>query len=454
MYRPLILTAIISMAAVSSAAHAAADWVSAVLDHPNLRVQNSSIEKQKWKILELEAEQGFDFDIKSAAHLPIAEGFDSSFSRVATYDPYLDLVFSASHTLYDFGASDSLIDAERTLQTRARLTFANAFERQTHALFSLVLQHQKAEQTMVIVNTGQDNIALVQKDLVRRFEAGLGTVADIRRTQLSQIDLQTQIIQLSNKMDEIKQLIDTDYGLAVADLVEDWHSIEPQLSLAPHIQEQGLRTSAISQDLQTSLRYQRNSINAQKKPKLIIDVNTTLYDVTRSLGNYRVAGEFRLTFPAFDSGYRSAKMASITHAISAEQQELAQVIQQKTLDLKTSRVQLDDLELREKEGTKKHNNLILQLNNMQLSLGKTANDHAGLANMHTQIASAEINLIGIASDMEQLTLDHVLLSEEIIQQFNVSSEQLPWANLIINRPRNIGFSGPSSAVNACTCRLF
>ena len=429
------------MAVASSAAHASADWVSAVLDHPNLRVQNSSIEKQKWKILELEAEQGFDFDIKSSAHLPIAEHFDSSFSRVATYDPYLDLVFSASHTLYDFGESDSLIDAERTLQTRARLTFANAFEQQTHALFSLVLQHQKAEKTMVIVNTAQDNIALVQKDLVKRFEAGLGTVADIRRTQLSQIDLETQIIQLSNKMDEIEHMINTDYGLAVADLVEDWHSIEPQLNLARHIQEQALRTSAISQDLQTSLRYQRNSVNAQKKPKLIIDVNTTLYDVTRSLGNYRVAGEFRLTFPAFDSGYRSAKMASITHAISAEQQALTQVIQQKILDLETNERQLDDLELREQEGTKKHKNLVLQLNNMKLALGKTANDHAGLANMHTQIASAEINLISIASDMEQLTLDHVLLSEQIIQQFNVSSEQLPWTNLIINHLRNIGFSG-------------
>jgi hypothetical protein len=43
--------------------------------------------------------------------------------------------------------------------------------------------------------------------------------------------------------------------------------------------------------------------------------------------------------------------------------------------------------------------------------------------------------------MEQLTLDHVLLSEQIIQQFNVSSEQLPWTNLIINHLRNIGFSG-------------
>tara|TARA_B110001469_G_scaffold24513_1_gene25143 strand:+ start:1067 stop:1423 length:357 start_codon:yes stop_codon:yes gene_type:complete len=118
-------------------------------------------------------------------------------------------------------------------------------------------------------------------------------------------------------------------------------------------------------------------------------------------------------------------MASITHAISAEQQALAKVIQQKNLDLKTSERQIEDLELREQEGTKKHNNLVLQLKNMKLSLGKTANDHASLANMYTQIASAEINLIGIASDMEQLTLDHVLLSEQIIQQFNVSYNQLP-----------------------------
>ena len=93
--------------------------------------------------------------------------------------------------------------------------------------------------------------------------------------------------------------------------------------------------------------------------------------------------------------------------------------------MKTSERQIEDLELREQEGTKKHNNLVLQLKNMKLSLGKTANDHASLANMYTQIASAEINLIGIASDMEQLTLDHVLLSEQIIQQFNVSYNQLP-----------------------------
>ena len=260
---------------------------------------------------------------------------------------------------------------------------------------------------------------------MRRFEAGLGTLADIRRTQLSQIDLETQITQLQNKVSAVENIVSSDYGLAIGSVVREWNNIEPQLQLTDSIAALNLRSSAISQGAQTSLRHQRSSIAAQKKPKLMVDVNTTLYDVTRGMSNYRVAGEFRLTFPAFDSGYRSAKMASISHAITAEQQTLEQLVQQKSLDLKTSKRQLDDLQLRQQEGMKKHNNLSLQLENMKLALGQTANDHAGLANLHTQMASAQIDLVSITSDMQQLLLDRVLLSEQIIQQFNVTSDQLP-----------------------------
>mgnify|MGYP000954020350 CR=1 FL=1 len=61
MFRPLLLTAIISITVTSSPVSANNDWVAAVLDHPSLRVQHSAIEKQQWKILELEAKKGFDF---------------------------------------------------------------------------------------------------------------------------------------------------------------------------------------------------------------------------------------------------------------------------------------------------------------------------------------------------------------------------------------------------------
>jgi hypothetical protein len=56
--------------------------------------------------------------------------------------------------------------------------------------------------------------------------------------------------------------------------------------------------------------------------------------------------------------------------------------------------------------------------------------------------------------MQQLLLDRVLLSEQIIQQFNVTSEQLPWTNLTTNRHPITGSLALLYVANAFTCRLF
>lgn len=425
MYRPLLLMVIITMTTLSSPIFADNGWVSAVLNHPNLRVPFSSIEKQQWKILEREAEKGFNLDISSSAHLPLIENFDPSFTRTAKHNPYLDLVFNASKTIYDFGEADSLINSERAHQTKARLAFANDFEKQTHNLFSLIIEYKKANQTLSLIQTAQANIELVQRDLTRRFESGLGTITDIRRTQLSQIDLETQATQMLNKINEVEHTISNNYGLDAPNLVHVWDGIQQQLKGITHIEQQQLRSSAISHGEKESLRHQRNSIGAQKKPKVSLNVKATLYDVTHSISNYQMTGALRLNFPAFDSGFRSAKMASITHSITAEQQALEQLIQQKTLDLKISARQLNDLELRHKKDIKKRANLNLQLNNMKLALGTTGNDHAGLATLYIDIVTTQVNLINITANMSQLSLDQVLLSEQIIQQFNVPFEKLP-----------------------------
>ena len=425
MYRPRLLMVIITLAASSTTTFADSDWVSAVLNHPNLRVPYSNIEKQQWKILELEAEKGFDLDVSSSAHLPLIENFDSSFTRAVKNSPYLDLVFNASKTVYDFGEADFLINSERAHQTRARLAFANDFEKQTHDLFSLIIQYKKANQALSLIQTAQANIELVQGDLTRRFESGLGTITDIRRTQLNQIDLETQATQMLNKINEVEHIISNNYGLDTADLVNIWDGIQQQFKRITNIEQQTLRSSAISHGAKESLRHQRNSIGAQKKPKLSLDVKATLYDVTRSISNYQMTGALRLNFPAFDSGYRSAKMASISHSITAEQQALEQLIQQKSLDLKRNERQLNDLELQHQEAIKKRANLNLQLNNMKLALGTTGNDHAGLAKLYIQIVATQMDLIDITSSTSQLSLDQVLLSEQIIQQFNVPFEKLP-----------------------------
>ena len=62
---------------------------------------------------------------------------------------------------------------------------------------------------------------------------------------------------------------------------------------------------------------------------------------------------------------------------------------------------------------------------MKLALGTTGNDHAGLATLYIDIVTTQVNLINITANMSQLLLDQVLLSEQIIQHFNVPFEKLP-----------------------------
>ena len=429
MPRPLtmatLITITVALAATSSVTHATSSWAEAVVNHPKLQVQHHAIEKQQWKILELEAQQGFDLDIKTQAHLPLAQHYTDSFTRASINDPYLDIVFSASQTLYDFGEASALINAERALQNKARAMFANGFEKQTHHLFSLAIQYQRAMQTVAVVNSARDAIAAVQGDLMQRFESGIGTITEIRRTQLSQINLDAQVSKLLNKIDDIETGLSHEYELPMDNLLAAWKAHEPQLKLVAWIDDNNLRSHTISQDAQAALRYQRDSIAAQKRPKLMANINTTLYDVTRSMSNYQIAGELRLSLPAFDSGYRDAKMASLNHAIITEQKAFLQISQQKSLDLRTSKHQLDGLETQQQKALQRSNNLALQLKNMNLALGSTNSDHAGLAQLHTQIASTEIDLINLQADTSQLLLDRVLLAEQIIHQFNVSATQLP-----------------------------
>jgi len=402
----------------------AANWVEAVAQHPSVQIQYSAIAQQRWKTLELEAKQGFDFNITSSGHLTLVENYDSNFSRASKQDPYLDMVFSASKTIYDFGQNQALINAQKALRDKAALNFATSFEDQTHKLFSLIVQYQKAQRTKDVINATRAEIDLVLKTLASRFEAGLGTMTDIRRTQLKQIDFETQAVHLQYKINEVEHVVKSEYGIPLVQLEQTWQTIKAHLVLPASINQNNLRSNAMSDDEQYALRQQRSSIAAQKKPHLALDINATMFDVTRNLKNYRMAGELRLTFPAFDSGYRSARMTTLTHAITAEQQSLDQLIQQKTLALKANQRLLEETQLHRQQNTKQLSNLQVQLGNMKHALGQTSNDYAGLTSLYTQIASHQIALVHIDSRIDQLMLDSLLLSEQIIHQFKVAINQL------------------------------
>jgi len=398
------------------------DWVSAIKLHPNLLVEKNNSELQYWKTLELEAEQGFDINISTQGHAPIVEHYDDDFTRVTSSDPYLDLVINASRTLYDFGQSDSLINAERERHLKSKMNYVQVFEKQTHSLFSTLLTHSRNVRTIKELAYGKQQIVKIGQQMAMRFEAGIGTIGDIRRSQLKILTIESQLTMLDNKQRELEFTLLNDYQIQP-------HQISNLLPIVDTIAGKDvtldvslLRSTILSEHERQSIRYQMANISAQAWPQIKSEISATLYDVTRSSSNYQLAGQIRITMPAYDSGYRDAKNASLTHSLLSEDDSFNQLLQIKKNEYQSNLRQKSDLDSTLIELKERQDNLQKQLRSARMALGVTGSDLGGLSAIYQEISNTELSLINSDIDLQQLHLNQLLLTEQLLPVLDVLPE--------------------------------
>ena len=398
------------------------NWEISVQQHPNLLVGKNLAQQQQWKVLELESEQGFDIGISTNANAPILESFDSDFTRVSASDPYLDLVMSATHTLYDFGQSESLIDVERQRFIRSKINYLQKFENQSHNLFTLIFERQKTLRTIKESNYSIQQLSEIEQQMSRRFEAGIGTIGEIRRSQLRILNTESKVLMLDNKMEEVDFTLANEYNLEPSQLTEILDTLDNAYAASISLDPNRLRSTEMSLLEQKALRYQLKSIAAQSLPKFDSELNATLYDVTRSSSNYQLKSQIRIKLPAYDSGYRDTKAASTRHALLSEQDTYNQLLQKKTRDYQTNLRKDRDLTSRLEEAEVRQSNLAMQLKSARQALGVTGSDLSGLSTLYQNISDAEISMINITFDKKQLHLDQLLLTEQLLTVLNVAPE--------------------------------
>jgi outer membrane protein TolC len=402
--------------------HLLLSWETLVQQHPNLLVEKNLAQQQQWKVLELTSEQGFDIGISTNANVPIVENFESDFTRVAADDPYLDLVVSATHTLYDFGQSESLIDVERQRFIKSKINYFQAFEDQSHNLFTLVFDRQKTLRVIKESNYSIQQLSEIEDQMSRRFEAGIGTIGEIRRSQLRTLNIESKLLMLANKMEELDITLSNEYNVEPAQLTEILEALDRaylvEISLDPNL----LRSTEMNLHEQKALRFQLKNITSQSFPKFDSELNATLYDITRSARNYQLKGQIRIKLPVYDSGYRDAKTASIRHALLSEKDTYNQLLQKKTRDYQTNLRKKRDLTSRLEEAEERQSNLAMQLKAARLALGVTGSDLSGLSVIYQDISDTEISIINITFDQQQLHLNQLLLTEQLLTALNVTPE--------------------------------
>jgi outer membrane protein TolC len=413
---PLLL--VLASSVVSGAEYA---WVGKLLNHPNVVVKKGVIEEQFWRIKEFEALRGFDVEISGVGDIPLLSNFQDDFTRDSEGQAYLDLVMSGNYTLYDFGYAQNNIDAETLLHKVKRLELVTAAEQELNALLTLVISNQELMQKLSHLKAAEPELLSLKKQLTVRYEAGLGTLTDIRRVQIQLLEMASNIALLENNLHQIQLTVAEQYALSSEDLVVIWHDTKHVL-MASHENAVARRSQHLSELKVQSLMLQQASVRAQTMPSVVGALETTLYDVTHSLNNYKLSGQIKLKMPIYDSGYSEARVAKLNQASLSEIEASHQLQRQKQNQLSLTQRQQIDINTRKLAADEKLDNLTQQLNSLNQALGNTSGDVNGVGTLVNQIASTRVEMVGLQADAQRNSLEKLLITEQLLEQLAINVE--------------------------------
>ncbi|MCP4880800.1 MAG: TolC family protein [Gammaproteobacteria bacterium] len=396
-------------------------WVNNLLNHPNVVVKKGAIEEQYWRIQELEALRGFDVEISGVGDVPLLSNFQDDFTRDSKGQMYLDLVMSGNYTLYDFGYAQNNIDAEALLHNVKRLQLVAAAEKELNVLLTLVIGNQELMQKLAHLKAAAPELQSLKEQLTVRYEAGLGTLTDIRRVQIQLLELESNITLLENSLNQIQLTVVEQYALSSEDLVAIWHDTKYVLK-ASHDNVAAQRSKYLSELKVQSLMFQQASVRAQTMPSVEGALETRLYDVTRSLGNYKLSGQVKLKMPIYDNGYSEARVAKLNQATLSEVEASHQLQRQKQNQLSLTQRQQVDVETRTLAANEKLDNLAKQLHSLKQALGNTSSDVNGVGSLVNEIATTQVEKAGLQADAQRNNLEKLLITEQLLEKLAIDVE--------------------------------
>jgi outer membrane protein TolC len=404
---------------LSSLCVAQASWVELIKQHPNVRVQQATIARQQWRVVELQAGRGVDVDLSTSGHVPMIENYSDDFTRASKQDPYVDLVLSVKHNLYDFGAEQALVDSESSTLVQQRLEYVAAFAEQTHALWQLGLKWQLASDSVALLNEGllQSNQHI--STLRNRFEAGVGTMSELRTQQLYSLDIDNQMAQWRSQQQQVSDSLTQEYQLAPAQLIAMWQPVKALLFTPDAPQTSNLRSAIASHHTQQALHKKMENLRALAKPQLLGEVNSTLYDVTHGVQNFNVSGQVVFSISVFDNGIVEAQTAGLTEQVRYQQDLLRQVVSKKSVEFNDLQIQLMRLEQQVQHNQTKQINITDQIVKLEIGLGYSHNNVDGLALLQQQLLQQQVDALAQANKRQELLLKQVFVTEQLVKQLQL-----------------------------------
>ena len=324
-----------------------------------------------WKVKQQQAADSPQISFTTAGKFPIADTVNESANRVSDVDRrYLDGIFQVSKPLYDWGKNEALIQANKLRRQSSVYKFQMVHEEEMAKLLSLSVDYLRIIGELDILNR---DVAFLSQTLVsvrKRFEAGAGSLEDVRRLELKRLDLERDLERAKNAQQQSAETIRKRFSVDVTE-IED--VVMALLSVIPKPQDitiegSSLMASRSSELEQKALDYEIASVLGEKRPAVTGTLTSRLFNiVTDPLDEYEIYGGLNVEFPVFDGGARDARVAGLNtqkvivrsrlreeldrvderwYELSAEFENTVSMLEQDERRLSTLRDRLDALKKR------------------------------------------------------------------------------------------------------------
>jgi outer membrane protein TolC len=351
--------------------------------------------------------------------IPIFSVFDVDFDRATNSQAYLDVVISGSYTLYDFGQAQETIDAEKALQNVARLELVSAAEEELSSLLIIALNHQETLDKLALAKITEPQLLKLKKQLISRFESGIGTITDVRRIQIQLLELASEIELLENNLLQTQLSAAEQYGLTDVQLITIQRDVA-LLLVGTQNTNIAQRSKSLSELKIQAIMHRQASTRAQSLPTMEGELTSTLYDVTRSFSNHNIGGQLKLKMPLYDSGYSKARIAKLQQASLSEVEANRQVLRYKQTQLNQLQREVINISTRQTATSEKLLNLRQQLTSLQLALGKTSNDINGVGSLINQVTNAQTQNVGLLADKLRNNLERLVITEQLLNKLSIN----------------------------------
>ena len=268
-----------------------------------------------WRVKQRSAEDAPQLSFSTSGKFPISDSIDSVRDRVSDADRrYLDGILRASKSVYDWGRSDSLVAAEEFRRRSALLQYEMTFEAEFAKLVGLVINHLKVKEQLKLLDDDLGFIEQTLKAVRMRYEAGAGSLDDVRRLELRRLDVDRDREQALNLLTKIEDTTRQLFDEAVSDLHAPVLRVIKILPRPDSIQLEPsqLMVSKNSEFEQIALDYELKSVISDKKPSVTGTITSRLFNLTTSpLDEYEIYGGIEIEFPVFDGGARDARIEGL-----------------------------------------------------------------------------------------------------------------------------------------------